>query len=31
VGHVSSVEAAEQFNLEIRRFLRRLDDVHTQP
>ena len=27
VGHVSSVEAAEQFNLEVRRFLRRLDDA----
>jgi pimeloyl-ACP methyl ester carboxylesterase len=30
VGHVSSVEAAEQFNLEVRRFLRRLDDARAQ-
>jgi hypothetical protein len=25
VGHVSSVEAAEQFNVEVRQFLRRLN------
>jgi pimeloyl-ACP methyl ester carboxylesterase len=31
VGHVNSVEAAEQFNLEVRRFLRRLDDARAQP
>jgi pimeloyl-ACP methyl ester carboxylesterase len=26
VGHVSSVEAAEQFNMEVRQFLRLLND-----
>ena len=31
VGHVSSVEAAERFNLEIRQFLRRLNHDLTQP
>jgi pimeloyl-ACP methyl ester carboxylesterase len=31
VGHVSSVEAADQFNLEVRRFLRRLDDARREP
>jgi pimeloyl-ACP methyl ester carboxylesterase len=31
VGHVSSVEAAERFNLEIRQFLRRLNHDLAQP
>ena len=31
VGHVSSVEAAERFNLEVRQFLRRLDSNSAEP
>jgi pimeloyl-ACP methyl ester carboxylesterase len=31
VGHVSSVEAADRFNLEVRQFLRRLDNARTKP
>ena len=31
VGHVSSVEAAEQFNLEVRQFLRRINHNFAQP
>jgi pimeloyl-ACP methyl ester carboxylesterase len=31
VGHVSSVEAAEQFNLEVRQFLLRLNHYPAQP